>query len=155
LLSCPEGIWQRRAEALKVPLIGVAACELRYLPLSVPQLDIVLARHRLRSRFGGFVVIAGEVHSQENVAISPNQITIEQSSVRMDGRILSSDGQYVAYIQANAIYDLDGTKLYDLKGQKIYKLTGELVGNFNTAAGDRRLDKSTDRLFPKTRTAGL
>jgi len=35
------------------------------------------------------------------------------------------EGQYVAYIQANGIYDLAGNKLYDLKGQKIYKTTGE------------------------------
>jgi hypothetical protein len=68
----------------------------------------------------------------------------------MDGRIITSDGEYIAYIQANAIYDLDGKKLYELKGQKIYKLTGEFVGNFNTPAGDRRLDKSTERLFTGT-----
>ena len=68
----------------------------------------------------------------------------------MDGRILTNEGRYVAYIQANAIYDLAGKKLYDLKGQKIYKLTGELVGSLNTPAGDRRLDKSTERLFLET-----
>jgi hypothetical protein len=65
----------------------------------------------------------------------------------MDGRILASDGHYVAYIQANQIYDLSGKKLYDLRGQRIYKPTGELVGHLSSAAGDRRLDKSTDRLF--------
>lgn len=68
----------------------------------------------------------------------------------MDGKIFDSEGQYVAYIQANGIYDLAHNRLYDLRGQKIYKPTGELVGHLNTAAGDRRLDKSTDRLFPKT-----
>jgi hypothetical protein len=68
----------------------------------------------------------------------------------MDGKILTSEGQYIAYIQANAIYDLAGKKLYDLKGPKIYKLTGELVGSFTTPAGDRRLDKSTERLFRET-----
>ena len=68
----------------------------------------------------------------------------------MDGRILTSDGHYIAYIQGNAIYDLAGKKLYDLKGLKIYKLTGELVGSFTTPAGDRRLDKSTERLFRET-----
>jgi tricorn protease-like protein len=67
--------------------------------------------------------------------------------IEMDGKIFDSDGRYVAYIQANAIYDLDGKKLYDLKAHKIYKLTGEFVGNFSTPAGDRRLDKATDRLF--------
>jgi tricorn protease-like protein len=65
----------------------------------------------------------------------------------MDGKIISSEGEYVAYIQANGIYDLAGKKLYDLKGQKIYKTTGELVGNLSMSTGDRRLDKYTDRLF--------
>lgn len=68
----------------------------------------------------------------------------------MDGRIVTSEGRYVAYIQANAIYNLDGKKLYDLKGQKIYRLTGDLVGSFNTPAGDRRLDKASERLFTGT-----
>jgi len=65
----------------------------------------------------------------------------------MDGRIFSSTGEYVAYIQANQIYDVAGKKVYDLKGQKIYKPTGELVGHLSTATGDRRLDRSIDRLF--------
>jgi hypothetical protein len=65
----------------------------------------------------------------------------------MDGRILSSEGQRVAEIRGQEIYDLSGKKLYDLRGQKIYKPTGEFVGRFNTLAGDRRLDKFTDRLF--------
>lgn len=30
----------------------------------------------------------------------------------MDGKILGSEGQYIAYIQANQIYDLCGKKLY-------------------------------------------
>jgi hypothetical protein len=42
----------------------------------------------------------------------------------MDGKILDSEGQYVADIRANQIYDLSGKKLYDLRGQKIYKPTG-------------------------------
>jgi hypothetical protein len=66
----------------------------------------------------------------------------------MDGKIFNSEGQYVADIRASGIYALSGKKLYDLRGKKIYKPTGELVGHLNTAAGDRRLDKSTDRLFP-------
>jgi hypothetical protein len=69
--------------------------------------------------------------------------------ILMDGKIFNSDGQYVAHILANGIYDLAGKRLYDLRGQKIYKPTGELVGHLNSADGDRRLDKSTDRLFPK------
>jgi hypothetical protein len=68
----------------------------------------------------------------------------------MDGTIFDSEGQYVADIRANGIYDLTGKKLYDLRGLKIYKPTGELVGHLNSAGGDRRLDKSTDKLFPKT-----
>lgn len=65
----------------------------------------------------------------------------------MDGKIFNSQGQYVAVIRANQIYDLAGRKLYDLRGNKIYKPTGELVGILNASFGDRRLDKSTDRLF--------
>jgi hypothetical protein len=67
----------------------------------------------------------------------------------MDGKIFNSEGQYVADIRASGIHDLSGKKLYDLRGQKIYKPTGELVGHLNSVGGDRRLDKSTDRLFPK------
>ena len=70
--------------------------------------------------------------------------------ILMDGKIFDSEAQYVADIRANGIYDLAGKRLYDLRGQKIYKPTGELVVNLNTAAGDWRLYKSTDRFFPKT-----
>ena len=69
----------------------------------------------------------------------------------MDGKVFNSDGQYVANIRVNEIYDLSGRKLYDLRGQKIYKPTGELVGHLNSTGLDRRLDKSTDRLFPFAR----
>jgi hypothetical protein len=68
----------------------------------------------------------------------------------MNGKIYSSEGRYVADIRGNGIYDLAGKKLYDLRGQKIYKPTGELVGHLSSAAGDRRLDKSTERLFSNT-----
>ena len=67
----------------------------------------------------------------------------------MDGKIFNSEGQYVAIIIANQIYNLSGQKLYDLRGQKIYKPTGEFVGHLNSAGADKRLDKSSDRLFPK------
>ena len=67
----------------------------------------------------------------------------------MDGKIFNSEGQYVAAVIANGIYDLSGKKLYDLRGQKIYKPTGEFVGHLNSAGADKRLDKSSDRLFPK------
>ena len=69
----------------------------------------------------------------------------------MDGKVFNSEGRYVANIRVNEIYDLSGRKLYDLRGQKIYKPTGELVGHLNWAGLDRRLDKSTDRLFPFAR----
>ena len=75
--------------------------------------------------------------------------------ILMDGKIFNSEGQYVAVIVASRIYDLSGRKLYDLRGQKIYKPTGELIGHLSSVAGDRRLDKSTDRLFPKYSPAGL
>ena len=67
----------------------------------------------------------------------------------MEGRIFTSEGVYVADIRESQIYDLAGKKLYDVRGKKIYKPTGELVGHLNAAAGDRRLDKSTDSLFSK------
>ena len=67
----------------------------------------------------------------------------------MDGKIFNSEGHYIAFVRANAIYDLLGKKLYDLKGQNIYKTTGELVGHLNSTGADKRLDKSTDKLFPK------
>jgi hypothetical protein len=45
--------------------------------------------------------------------------------------------------------NLKGQRLYDLKGIKVYKLSGELVGHLPSDAGnsERRLDKSTDKLF--------
>jgi hypothetical protein len=67
----------------------------------------------------------------------------------MDGKILNSEGHCIAFVRANAIYDLSGKKLYDLKDQNIYKTTGELVGHLNSTGADKRLDKSTDKLFPK------
>ena len=67
----------------------------------------------------------------------------------MDGKIFSSDGHHVAYVRANAIYDIRGNKLYELKGSNIYKTTGELVGHLPGTRRDTRLDKATDRLFPR------
>jgi hypothetical protein len=68
----------------------------------------------------------------------------------MDGKIFNSEGKYVADIRAQEIYDLASKKLYDLRGQKIYRPAGEFVGRLNSLAGDRRLDKFTDRLFQNT-----
>ena len=73
----------------------------------------------------------------------------------MDGRIFNSEGHYVAVIRGGAIYDLSGNKLCDLKGRNLYKPTGELVGHLNSTAADKRLDKSTDKLFPKNKSARL
>ena len=60
----------------------------------------------------------------------------QRKSEPMDGKILNSEGQYVADIRLYEIYDLSGKKLYHLRGQKIYKPTGELVGDLNSAGSD-------------------
>jgi len=67
----------------------------------------------------------------------------------MNGNILNSEGIHVAVVHGHEIFDLSGNKLYDLKGVNIYRLSGELVGHLSDARGsERRLDRSTDRLFP-------
>ncbi|MBI5265548.1 MAG: hypothetical protein HY852_27455 [Bradyrhizobium sp.] len=66
----------------------------------------------------------------------------------MRGNIFNSKGIHVAVVDGQTILDLNGQKLYELKGTKIYRLSGELVGHLNEASGtERRLDRSTDRLF--------
>lgn len=66
------------------------------------------------------------------------------------GNIFSSKGIRVGVVDDGAIFDLNGQKLYDLKGTKIYRLSGDLVGHLNDVSGsERRLDRSTDRLFPR------
>lgn len=70
----------------------------------------------------------------------------------MDGKLLNSEGRHVANVVGTDVFDLSGKKLYDLRGANIYKTTGELVGHLSSLAS-RRLDKSTDRLFPKNRFA--
>lgn len=68
----------------------------------------------------------------------------------MDGNIFNSEGLHVAVARGSTIYDLKGDKLYELKGTGIYKLSGELVGHLNNVAGaEKRLDRSTDKLFPR------
>jgi hypothetical protein len=67
----------------------------------------------------------------------------------MSGNIFNSNGAHVGVVEGAAIFDLKGRKLYHLKGINIYRLSGELVGHLNGAQGsDKRLDRSTDRLFP-------
>jgi hypothetical protein len=67
----------------------------------------------------------------------------------VSGDILNSDGIRVAVVHGHEIFDLKGKKLYDLKGGNIYRLSGELVGHLSDERGsEKRLDRSTDRLFP-------
>jgi sporulation protein YlmC with PRC-barrel domain len=63
--------------------------------------------------------------------------------------IFNSKGIHVGTVTGAAIFDLKGENLYDLKGVNIYRMSGELVGHLNDAHGsEKRLDRSTDRLFP-------
>ena len=67
----------------------------------------------------------------------------------MAGNIFNSQGTRVAVMVGTEIYDLSGKKLYDLRGPNIYRPSGELVGHMNDVRGsDKRLARSTDRLFP-------
>jgi hypothetical protein len=69
----------------------------------------------------------------------------------VNGNIFNSRGALVAIVVGPAIFDPKGKKLYDLKGSNIYKLSGELVGHLPDARGEmKRLDKTTDKLFPST-----
>jgi hypothetical protein len=67
----------------------------------------------------------------------------------MDGNIFNSRGEHVGVVLGPSILDLRGRRIYDLKGIKVYKLSGELVGHLPADArnSERRLDKSTDKLF--------
>ena len=70
----------------------------------------------------------------------------------MAGNILNSQGIHVAVVVGSEIYDLTGKKLYNLEGSNIYLPSGELIGHLNNASGsDKRLARSTDRLFPALR----
>jgi hypothetical protein len=67
----------------------------------------------------------------------------------MDGNIFNSRGKRVGRVLGLSILDLRGQRIYDLKGTNIYKLSGELVGHLplDVRSFERRLDKSTDKLF--------
>jgi hypothetical protein len=53
-------------------------------------------------------------------------------------------------VTGDAVFGLKSQKLYDLKGSNIYKLNGDLVGHLSDARGkEKRLDKTTDKLFPE------
>ena len=67
----------------------------------------------------------------------------------MDGNIFNSRGDHVGTVLGPSIFDLRGRRIYDLKGTNIYKLSGELVGHLpsDVRNSERRLDKSTDKLF--------
>jgi hypothetical protein len=67
----------------------------------------------------------------------------------VSGNIFNSNGTHVAVVNGGEVFDLDGQKIYELKGINLYRLSGELVGHLNGAHGtEKRLDRSTDRLFP-------
>jgi hypothetical protein len=67
----------------------------------------------------------------------------------VSGDILNSNGIRVAVVRGPHVFDLTGKKLYLLKGANSYRLSGELVGHLSDARGsEKRLDRSTDRLFP-------
>jgi len=69
----------------------------------------------------------------------------------MNGKIFNSQGIYVGVVVGDEVFDLKGQKLYDLKGSNIYKLNGDLVGHLPDArCKEKRLDKTTDKLFPPT-----
>ena len=67
----------------------------------------------------------------------------------MSGNIFNSKGVHVASLVGPEIFNLSGKKLYDLRGVNIHRPSGELVGHLSHAKGSmKRLDRSTDRLFP-------
>jgi hypothetical protein len=70
----------------------------------------------------------------------------------VDGKIVNSKGVLVGVVVDDVVFGLKGQKLYDLKGSNIYKLNGDLVGHLlsDARAKLKRLDKTTDRLFPST-----
>jgi hypothetical protein len=71
----------------------------------------------------------------------------------VSGNIFNSRGALVGIVVGSEIFDPTGRKLYDLKGVNIYRPSGELVGHFNSSMGsEKRLDRSTDRLFPTSHT---
>ena len=71
----------------------------------------------------------------------------------MSGNVFNSEGTHVGVVIGPAIFNLGGQKLYGLKGTSIYRLSGELVGHLSDASSsDKRLDRSTDRLFPSHMT---
>ena len=66
----------------------------------------------------------------------------------MSGNIFNSNGTCVGVVDGATIFSLNGQELYHLKGINIYRLSGELVGHLNATQGsDKRLDRSTDKLF--------
>jgi hypothetical protein len=70
----------------------------------------------------------------------------------VNGNILNSEGIRVGVVLGPNIFDLTGKKLYDLKGVNIYRPSGGLVGHLSDARGsEKRLDRSTDKLFPGQR----
>jgi hypothetical protein len=74
---------------------------------------------------------------------------LDRGSV-VDGNIFNSKGVHVGVVTGDTVFGLKGQKLYDLKGSNIYKLNGDLVGHLSDARSkEKRLDKTTDKLFPE------
>jgi hypothetical protein len=76
-----------------------------------------------------------------------------QREVDYGRQYFQQQGTHVAVVVGTEVFDLVGKKLYDLiydlKGPNIYRPSGELVGHMNDARGsDKRLARSTDRMFP-------
>ena len=70
----------------------------------------------------------------------------------MNQHIFNSKGVLVGIVVGCEIFDPAGKKLYHLKGLNIYRPSGELIGHLNDSRrSDKRLDRSTDRLFPASR----
>jgi hypothetical protein len=71
----------------------------------------------------------------------------------VSGNIFNSNGVLVGIVVGSEIFDPAGKKLYDLKGANIYRPSGELIGHLrDTRGSEKRLDRSTDRLFPTSTT---
>jgi hypothetical protein len=74
---------------------------------------------------------------------------------KMDGKIFDSKGHYVADILASKMYDRSARGRTTSGAKRFKSQRGELTGQLSSIAGDRRPEKSADRLFPNYSPAGL
>ena len=65
----------------------------------------------------------------------------------MDGKILNSDGGYVAYIKADLVYDRAGRKLYALRGPRKFTSPVANLSVISIINGVGWLNKASERLF--------